>query len=561
MLLSNKDKNFAVAYIYKKGNLDFLDDIADIKPYIEKVFLVNFSEEQISAQDKDIKIIKPNSESLKSLVQSIKKYNIDYLLILQENEKLIIKTSLKTILESLDDEIFAYGIQIKPSNYEYLEFHEEQFITIESRLLNIRTKFLNDFYKTGDIFYKKELKLIFPENFFIQQKNINSEIEIIKTNDLLDMEKITQREFLFLGNSYFYKDSKIAEEYYKKGLEFHEENSEYKEILLSMLLKLFLRKQNFAKIKDLLFIYKDLEIKNPLYWVYVGNYYFEVNDIINSLKSFHKALKYKENIPFIYNNSDINWKLYYKLGLIFFGKKYFNHAEKYFTLTYESMSKEKYPELYINLAKTKFNNEKYNDAFEVLKEIFHLEKVEQKILQESKYTMLNLLLFADFREEFIEILSKDIFDKTNITRIADSLFMAGSYENALNLYLLITKKFETDKELLFKIGYICSILKYLEMATIYFKKYLEIEPENLDALSNLAFIYLNLENLELAEKIYLKILDLNNFSFEANLYLSMIYISKENKEKASLYINKARTLNPLSPEIIKLYQIFSSNFK
>jgi len=561
MLLSNKDKSFAVAYIYKNGNLNFLNDIVNIKANIDKIFIANFSEEEILIKDKDIKILKVNSESIKTLVQLVKKYNVDYLLILQENEKLIINDSLKNIFDNLDDEIFSYGIQIKPLNYEYLDFHEEQFTTIEARLLNIRTKFLNDFYKTGDIFYKSELKVIDSENLFIYQENINSEIEILKTNDLLNLENCRSREFLFLGNSYFYKNSEIAEEYYKKALNTSDENFEYKEIAFSMLLKLLLKKLDFSKIENLLLNYQNLEIRNPLYWFYLGNYYLETNKILDSLKSFHKALKYKENIPFIYNNSDINKKLFYKLGQIFFNKKYFLHAEKYFTLAYDSMPLEKYPNLYLNLSKTKFNLENYDDAFKILKNIFYLEKVEEKILQDAKYLILNLLLFTDFKDEFIEILSKAIFDKQNITKIADSLFMTKSYENALNIYLLIAKKFETDKELLFKIGYICSILRQLEMASIYFKKYLELDKENLDALNNLAFIYLNLDKLDFAEELYLKILEINNFSFEANLYLAMIYITQEKKDRALVYLNRAKTLNPLSPEIIKLYQIFNSNSK
>ena len=85
--------------------------------------------------------------------------------------------------------------------------------------------------------------------------------------------------------------------------------------------------------------------------------------------------------------------------------------------------------------------------------------------------------------------------------------------------------------------------------------------DDLDAMNNLSFLYLNLDRIDQAEKTCKNILKLNNYSYEANLHLAIIYMSQRQRKKAQEHLENAKTLNPLSPEIISLYKIFKTEFK
>lgn len=556
----NKVNNnlISLVYIYKNKSEKFWVNVLESKNIFTSIFILNFSDELLSIEDKSIKIInfenKSYPQNILSFLQS-KKISSNYVLILFDDEKPIINDVPKFLLKLKDKN--QHKVLVRPEKYEIYDHDIESFSSNEIRIFNIKDK------SSKKIFENFEL------NILDNDVNKNDDISIISSNYNSDTLFFKNSHFkedyikdFYKACSCFYKNAQESEYLFNKVINNEKVNLDYKINSIILLLKLLNRKLDFEKSESISNEYKEICKEQPLYYFYVGQIFFEKNDYLKAISHFNKSIKLKNNNRlFIYNNSDIERKVFKYISNICFTKKRLKSAEKYINLAKDSLKDDLSLDLTLLDVKVKFLNAQYEEAFTLASDIFINHNIPLKLQKDFKSVVLNLMLFVDYKPEFVDILSKDIFNKAeDILRIADTFYMGDNYVPALELYLLAVKRFSVDSKLLFKLGYISSKLRILEQACYYFEKFLEMDPDNLDALNNLAFLYLNLEKQEEAEKAYHKILELNNFSFEANLHLAILYMSMKNKEKAEKYIERAKTLNPVAPEIIKLYQIFKTEF-
>jgi tetratricopeptide (TPR) repeat protein len=550
-----------LAYIYKNINPYFWANVLKAKDLFPEIFVFNCTDEPLYTGEPSIKIIKAELANYPNFLADFfyaKRYQADFLLILEDTENIVFKDSTENIFGSLKDD-GAYNVPVAPLVYEVFDYETEPFTGQELRLFSFKMKEFKEVLSKGDFSGQEGYEV--TSSLLIQKNEIDSDFEIFKASRF-EKEVMTVSEYFNLAVAYFYKDSTTSEFYFLKALEAEADEPSYKTTGLSLLLKLLFRRQEFNRVIELAEQYKNYAAENPLSWFYKGMAHLYSGDSLNGLRSYHKALKLKDNLPFMYNYSDLNWKLYSFVGEVFYREKRYKNAVKYFNIADECLKERKSPLIYLSLAKLKFYLEDYEASFNIFSQLFELETIPVKVVAAAKVTFLNLLLFMDFKDEFIDILSRDYFDKPEeVLRVGDTFYMNENFEAALKLYLLVIKKFGVENKLLFKLGYICSKLRILDQACNHFEKYLEREPDDLDALNNLAFLYLNLEKLDLAEKTYLKILKLNNYSFEANLHLAIIYMNLRNRAKAKQYLDKAKMLNPVSQEVIKLHKIYMQEFK
>lgn len=558
MLKTPTSNLISLVYVYKSRTEKFWINVLESKSYFNNIFILNFSDELLSIEDKAIKIINFENKSYPDDILSFfssKKINTNYILLLFDDEKPVINDFSKFLLRLKDNDEF--NVFVRPEKYEVYEYDIESFSSTENRLFNIKSKSNKNTLDNFD-FYDSKSKLFPTEYLSIIANNYNSDTLIFKNSHFKDSFK----KNFYNACSYFYKNTQKAEELFYSVINDEKTNNDYKINSIILLMKLLNRKLDFKISEELSEKYQKICKLQPLYHIYKGEIYLERKDYLKSLSCFNKALKLKENNNLIiYNVSDLDRKTFKYITEIFFNAKRLKNAEKYLTLAQKSLQEDKSLELTLLDIKIKFLNNQYEEAFDLLSDAFLKNNIPIKLQKDYKSIAINLMLFVDYKPEFVNILSKDLFNKSeDILRIADTFYMGDSFVPALELYLLAVKRFGVDSKLLFKLGYISSKLRILEQACYYFEKFLEFEPDNLDALNNLAFLYLNLEKQEEAERTYLKILDLNNFSFEANLHLAILYMSMNNKEKAEKSLERAKTLNPVAPEIIKLYQIFKTEF-
>ncbi|MBC7474904.1 MAG: hypothetical protein H7263_11475 [Candidatus Sericytochromatia bacterium] len=551
------NKKIILGYIYSKNNLDFWSNLLENKSNFHKVYIFNISDEELEIDDLQIEIINVQVENYYIYIADFlhnKKSQASYLLLLENNESPILASDLSDLNQDF------YNIKIRPANPEINDYDLEAFTSNEIRLISLKAKDFKEIINKGDLFYQDE-KYNLSENILcIKKYDINPDYEILKAS-FLDIKDKNDRESFLLATSYFYKNSILAEKKYLEIIEKDESWNQYKTNSLNMLMKLLSRKQGFERVIELSEKYNFLAKTDRIFNVYKSIAYFETWEFKKSISYFHQALKLKNN-SFIYHDSDINWKVFKIMGDIFYRLNRLQNSEKYLNLANQELKERQSPDIKLLLGRINFGQKKYDEAFTILSELLKAEDLSIRIVKEIKQVILNLALFIDFKDEFLEVFSHDCFDKAEeILRIADTFYMDDKFVEALKLYLLVVNKFGVSDTLLFKLGYISSKLRSLEQACYYFEKYLELVPDDLDAMNNLSFLYLNLDRIDQAEKTCKNILKLNNYSYEANLHLAIIYMSQRQRKKAQEHLENAKTLNPLSPEIISLYKIFKTEFK
>ncbi|MFN8674127.1 MAG: tetratricopeptide repeat protein [Candidatus Sericytochromatia bacterium] len=541
-------------YIYHKEEPDFWTKILEEKKKYSNIFIFNLTSEKIELSDKTIKII--NSENnfteINNFIYS-QRLKFDYLILLEQNEIIDLNIEIEKFLIKFR-EYPAINLAIEPLKSEVYEFDIEPFITKEARVFILKHKNLKEFLDKKSFYFNSSFNSFSNSEIRIIKENVDSDFDILKA-EILD-DSYEKNFFLALAN--FYKDSNLSEELFTKIVENQEETTYLKEAF-TLLIKLLYRKMDFDKIFT-------LKSKHPKYFedyklsnLYLAFTFYKLENYLSSIKNIRAFKNISDtNFPFIYNYSDINVKANLIIAKILYLNDNLACANKFLELA-ENNCKNTSNEILLIKAKINFKKNNFEACYEILSNILNSDFIPTYFVKEVKTVFLNLLLFIPFKEDYLEILKKDIFAKKDeIIRVADTFYMNEDFVEALSLYLLSVEKFGSENSLLFKLGYICSRLKILNQAIYYYEKFLEKEPEHLDALNNLAFIYMNNDNLDLAQKTYEKLLKLNNFSFEANLYLALINISLRQKKKAEKYLEQAKTINPVSQEVLKLSLIIKS---
>lgn len=557
----NKVNKISICYIYQKSNPNFWENIDYSFKHFSDVFIVNISSETLATNRKNLKIVDVEKDNFYSYINKLflTKKSSSHIIFLEANEKVVFDENV-TLSEDND-----YNIKIKPSNYEIYDYSVSPFTSFENRVFSLKRRNTKDFFEAFDFFTKGNIPVINQDIAYILKDDFSNDFEILKSDNLTEK---SNRSNFFKATSYFYRDSILSDKLYRSVLA--SEDKAFKSNSLSLLMKLLLRKEEYEKVLNLYQSFPELIDSNSSF--YLGTIYFKQKNYAQALKYFHNSIKlakienskdseYFINEKVVYNHSDITYKLYKSIAMLFYEIGRLKNSEKYFNIALEFLKDKSSQEIKLYIGRIRFNEDKYEEAYEIFSEIIKDKSTSPKILKELKQPLINLMMYLNYRDNFHEILTLDFIDhQDDILRVADTYYMNGDYINALQLYITSVKKFGYDQKLLFKLGYISSMLRSLDQACYYFEKYLEKDPDDLTALTNLAFIYLSMEKSDLAEKSYLKIISLNSYSYEANLYLAIIYMSKGEKDKAETYINKARTLNPTSTEIINLYKIFKKEF-
>lgn len=548
-------KKTVLVYILTKNTPEFWEKLFKEKDKFGGIFVFNISDEKIVLEKsfENIKIFN-STKGLLALNEYIYSHRLkfDFALLLEQDELCFLSPNFDQELLKLHKEE-AYNIFITPEKNEVYDFDIEPFSRFETRLFYLKHRNSKLILDKNDFHFKQDLTCL-ESNFIEIHKETLDNISELK----LELINEEDKKKFFTAISSFYSNANESE---KLFFEILETNSFYKTIAFEMILKFLYRRIDFDKIFELEKNYAELVNSSTISKLYLAFSYYENKNYLQAIKYFNSFNKKKTELPFIYNYYDVNIKSYKLISEILYIEDKLTCAEAFITKAKEMNNKHNSVELDFCLAKIKFKSNKYEEAFEILKKLLELDFIPEYFAKKLKVTFLNLLSFIDFKEESLELLKKEIFNKKeDLLRIADTFYLNENYVEALRTYLISVEKFGVDKNLFLKMGYICSKLKFLDQAVYYYENFLESEPDHKDALDNLAFVYMNNGQLEQAEKVYQAILKINNFSFEANLYLAIIYTSMNQKKKAEEYLEKAKLLNPISQEVIKLSQIIKAEF-
>ncbi|GIW22423.1 MAG: hypothetical protein KatS3mg068_1430 [Candidatus Sericytochromatia bacterium] len=530
--------NLCIFYVCKDYSEDLLLSIKHLLSLDIKVLVFNIFEEIFPIEN--VIIINTTLENLKNeIIFQKNKIKANFLLILDDTETIFIdKNFLST--ENLKNPFF--NINIYPDKDKVFDYEIEVFKSKELRLFNLKNKISDEFFNNFNLI-DYSIETLPKEYIHILKKDYKTDIELLK---------IQENNNLFKGIYHFYNNSIEAEKY------LYQDNSNISKLIL---IKLNIIKNNLELAKKIAYENSYLLKEISTFYFYLAEISFRDKKYSEVITLINKGFKLNKLVePYII--SDNKWKPYLLLGKsLFYLGRYLN-SKKFLEKANSLIENRKSPEILFYLIKVLIQLNDYKTAFDTIQEILKINKLNKFLLNEVKYLFLNLLLYIDINDNVIEILKTDLFnDEYSILRIADTLYMNEDYQKALQIYLFVKDKFNNNnKDLLFKIAYVCAKSRLLKESAQFFEKFLEYEPQNLDVLNNLAFIYLNLEYLDKSEYICKKILEINSFSFEAYFYLSLIYLIKEDKLKSKFYIDKAKMINPVSPEIIKLFQIFKNTF-
>lgn len=545
-------KKTVLVYLLTKNTPEFWEKIFKEKTKFESIFVFNISDEKIILEKElaDIKIFN-STKGLLALNEYLYSHRLkfDFVLLLEQDEKVFLNSNFEQELMKLPKEA-SYNVFLTPEKNEVYDFDIEPFSRFETRLFYLKHKNIKAIFGKNDFSFNQDLTNLDTSFIKIQKETLDT-ISNLKLELITEPEK--KKFFTAIAN--FYSNANESEQLFFELLK----NDNYSTIAFEMILKLLYRRIDFDKIFELEKNYPDLVDKSTISKLYLAFSYYENKNYLQSIRYFNSFNKKKAELSFIYNYYDVNIKSYKVISEILYIENKLTCAEAFITKAKEMNTKHNSVELDFCLAKIKFKSGKYEESFEILKKLLELDFIPDYFAKKLKVTFLNLLAFIDFKEESLYLLKKEIFNKKeDLLRIADTFYLNEQYVEALRTYLLSVEKFGSDKNLLLKMGYICSKLKFLDQAIYYYESFLETDPEHQDALNNLAFVYMNNGQLDKAEKINQKILKINNFSFEANLYLALIYTSTNKKKKAEEYLDKAKMLNPISPEVIKLSQIIKA---
>ena len=362
----------------------------------------------------------------------------------------------------------------------------------------------------------------------------NSDIE----NILILYRKDPQNlEALFnLGNIY-YKEEEFekSEEYFKKIIDI---NPNYKKnVVYQCLGDICLNEHNMPKKALDYYIQSKSVEENELLYVKMGICYEILDDNQSALKCYKKA--HEKNLEFV--------NPIFHIGCIY-DKVKNPDAIKYLELAYD---KEKenvdYLQKYGDILVRSDNENQVSKGISILEKgmefftgnieiISSLAKGYEK--QGKLKEAIQLLERAKNNEEFYN-------NKSKVFQLASYYEKAKELTKALIFFKKVLNLDKTNIEALSHMGYIYRCIKENVKAFKCFKQILLIEPNNFFAFYGLARLYQSLDNHDNeAIKCFKNCLNINPQSIKANLQLGIIYLKTRNFKESLNCLQKVINIEP-----------------
>jgi tetratricopeptide (TPR) repeat protein len=150
------------------------------------------------------------------------------------------------------------------------------------------------------------------------------------------------------------------------------------------------------------------------------------------------------------------------------------------------------------------------------------------------------MALVEFREVNKIGLFSELFPEIEFREdFANLLYSMGHNEEALQQYVLLTKKKPGNPEYLFRAAKLFEEKKNLRKAVELYNKTIQVDSGYEDAFIRLGMIYYSLKKRIEAEKIFTKAYSLNQFNSSASFWLGIIARDNENYKKAITYMEPA----------------------
>ena len=137
-------------------------------------------------------------------------------------------------------------------------------------------------------------------------------------------------------------------------------------------------------------------------------------------------------------------------------------------------------------------------------------------------------------------------DKNNVQVRKEFALLLLEYnytEEALKQLLYLAEKLNNDSAVFFNIGIAYEKIKDLNNAEIYYRKTIDIEPNNIDAYYNLGLIYIDKKLYDSAIDCFEKVLEFDNNDSNCYFSIGICYLKKGNLEGAKYYFKRTVDIN------------------
>ena len=186
-----------------------------------------------------------------------------------------------------------------------------------------------------------------------------------------------------------------------------------------------------------------------------------------------------------------------------------------------------------------FNEPKAIEAYLELIKLQDINYNDYLNLSISYYKNSELDKALEFAQKAYSLNEKDYSVNIHLAAIYDS---KNEYENAVN-HLLFVAQTKPDIDLYYRIGVLYKKLKNDEMAVTYFNAILDVDPDNKNALLNIALIFKN-HDKNVTIEIFNKLLE--KYPEDEILIEQMffVYLKMQNFDEAYIAAEKLISLNP-----------------
>ncbi|MFC2111351.1 tetratricopeptide repeat protein [Bacteroidota bacterium] len=224
---------------------------------------------------------------------------------------------------------------------------------------------------------------------------------------------------------------------------------------------------------------------------------------------------------------------------------------------------EKLPEAQKSMMLEMFNAE-IDGMSEVIKddEILNKQKLESTVFTQYIQDIYRFNKLYNFKEDFIDIFkSKLSFHKVkfftlfdnidSIRKIGEYFFSNKYYEEAIEVFEILIKKAENDREIFEKTAYSYEKLGDFSEALKYYKKAELFDENRLWNLKKMALCYRNLKLSDKALECYHEAEKLKDDDLYVQANLGHCYLEKKKYEKALDYYFKVEYLSPSNIKILR----------
>ncbi len=187
----------------------------------------------------------------------------------------------------------------------------------------------------------------------------------------------------------------------------------------------------------------------------------------------------------------------------------------------------------------------------ISQEIYENPEIDRLIERGIKYERDNNLYEA--KQVYREVLLKDKNNFLAQIRLAKLLSWTEETEEALIILDNLEKGYPENSEIYFRKAQILGWKKNYADSISYYKKYLELEKDDLDGIMGLARVYFWSGDYEKAIEFFNKSIESGYSVTEARLNIAKIYFNMHEPEKAREILEIILENEPMNPEAKELY--------